>query len=302
MQLYDYYKKYGNTFLDSFEFMKLWGGTVPFKLMDNRICSDSLYTRKMVTKQLNQMFTIDSVSDEIHDKMLTLYFEALIEFNIIPPDTDFKSRLHFDSDKVQIFKKGSLYFRRPSTLQYPTNHLNSQLNSYDNAIFIKSIVDRVVFNQSIFINDENQYNSYTVMSNYGAGHIDSEFMKFSYYIIDGTFHFQPPKSSDNLNVVVTVPVSEIEDHYAHFKMLIKKRLFSVFYEYASRIVFRKVLDFSTFNDTHLAILNLLSDTSIKDFMNFMEENHYVDDVLSMSDDEVYDLYKISLTTFEMMTI
>lgn len=299
LQLSDYYKKYGHSFLGTNEFIRRWGGSVPFKLMDNRICADSLLTRKAITKQLNQMFTIDSVPDEIHCKILTLYFEALIEFSIIPADTEFKSHLHFDSDKVQIFKKGALYFRRPSTLSYP---VNQQANAYDNYIFEKSIVDRVVFNQSIFIDDEHQYNAYTVMSNYGAGHIDNEFIKFSYHISNGIFYFNAPKQAGQHPVVVQVPVAEIDSYCEQFKQLIKRKLFVSFYEEISRIVFRQVLNFDSFNESHLKVLIMLEGVQIKTFMTFMEENDFINDILSMNDEEIFELYTVSLTTFEMMKI
>lgn len=299
LQLSDYYKKYGHSFLETNEFIHHWGGSVPFKLMDNRICADSLLTRKVITKQLNNMFTIDLVPDEIHCKILTLYFEALIEFSIIPADTEFKSHLHFDSDKVQIFKKGSLYFRRPSTLSYP---IKNQLNAYDNHIFEKSIVDRVVFNQSIFINAEHQYNTYTIMSNYGVGHIDNEFIKFSYHISNGTFYFNAPKYSGQQPVVVKVPVDKIDDYCDQFKQLIKKKLFASFYEDISRTVFRQVLTFDTFKENHLKVLLMLEGVQIKTFMAFMEENDFINDILLMNDDEIFELYTVSLTTFEMIKI
>lgn len=290
MQLHDYYKKYGATFLESFEFMNAWGGTVPFKLMDNRVCASPSYVRKCVTERLNSMFTIDSVPDAVHHKILTLYFEALIEFNIIPAETEFKQHLNFDSDKVRIFNKGFLNFRRPTTLDFPTIYEKPKL------------VDRVIFNGSIFVDENRQYNFYTVMSNYGHGSIDNEFMKFSYYVHDGMFHFQPPKSSDKMQVLVSVPLDEIEQHYEHFKRLIKKRLFSSFYEDVSRVVFRRVLNFETFNDTHLKVLLLLAGTPLKPFMTFMEEYEYINNILLLSEQEVLELYSVSLTTFEMMKI
>lgn len=290
MQLHEYYKKHGSTFLSSHEFMKQWGGTVPFKLMDNRVCASPSYVRKCVTNQLNSMFVIDSVPDAIHHKILTLYFESLIEFNIIPPDTEFKQYLNFDSDKVRIFNKGFLNFRRPQTLDFPTIYEKPKL------------VDRVIFNGSIFVDEIRQYNFYTVMSNYGHGSVDNEFMKFSYYIHDGMFYFQPPKSSDKMQVLISVPINEIDQHYDHFKQLMKKRLFSAFYEDISRVVFRRVLDFETFNDVHLKVLLLLAGTPLKPFMTFMEEHEYINDILLMNDQEVLELYNVSLTTFEMMKI
>lgn len=290
MQLHEYYKKHGSTFLSSHEFMKQWGGTVPFKLMDNRVCASPSYVRKCVTNQLNSMFVIDSVPDAIHHKILTLYFESLIEFNIIPPDTEFKQYLNFDSDKVRIFNKGFLNFRRPKTLDFPTIYEKPKL------------VDRVIFNGSIFVDEIRQYNFYTVMSNYGHGSVDNEFMKFSYYIHDGMFYFQPPKSSDKMQVLISVPINEIDQHYDHFKQLMKKRLFSAFYEDISRVVFRRVLDFETFNDIHLKVLLLLAGIPLKPFMTFMEEHEYINDILLMNDQEVLELYNVSLTTFEMMKI
>jgi len=290
MQLHDYYKKYGSTFLDSYEFMRQWGGTVPFKLMDNRVCASSSHARKCITNQLNSMFVIDSVPDTIHHKILTLYFEALIEFNIIPNDTEFKQHLKFDSDKVRIFNKGFLNFRRPTTLDFPTKYE------------IPKLVDRVIFNGSIFVDDSRQYNFYTVMSNYGHGSVDNEFMKFSYYVHDGIFHFQPPKSPDKMQMLLSVPLDEIDQHYEHFKQLIKKRLFSAFYQDVSRIVFRRVLDFDTFNNSHLKVLLLLAGTPLKPFMTFMEEYEYINDILSLNEQEVFELYTVSLTTFEMMKI
>lgn len=290
MQLHEYYKKHGSTFLSCHEFMKQWGGTVPFKLMDNRVCASPSYVRKCVTNQLNSMFVIDSVPDAIHHKILTLYFESLIEFNIIPPDTEFKQYLNFDSDKVRIFNKGFLNFRRPQTLDFPTIYEKPKL------------VDRVIFNGSIFVDEIRQYNFYTVMSNYGHGSVDNEFMKFSYYIHDGMFYFQPPKSSDKMQVLISVPINEIDQHHDHFKQLMKKRLFSAFYEDISRVVFRRVLDFETFNDVHLKVLLLLAGTPLKPFMTFMEEHEYINDILLMNDQEVLELYNVSLTTFEMMKI
>jgi len=290
LQLSDYYKKYGHAFLETNEFIHRWGGSVPFKLMDNRICADSLLTRKIITEHLNQMFTIDSVSDEIHHKILTLYFEALIEFCIIPADTDFKAHFQFDSDKVRIFKKGLLNFRRPDTLKYPA--IYEQAHS----------VDRVIFNKAIFVNEDGQYNLYTVMSNYGSGHIDNEFMKFSYYVLDDMFYFNAPKSSGQHPVVVKVPVSEIDNYCHQFKQLIKQKLFVSFYEKISRIVFRKVLNFDSFNENHLKVLIMLEGVQIKTFMAFMEENDFINDIFLMNDDEIFELYTVSLTTFEMMKI
>lgn len=290
MQLYDYYKKYGQSFLAADEFLTHWGESVQFKLMDNRVCASPLYIRKLVTDKLNALFKIDSVSDAIHHKMMTAYFEALIEFNIIPSDTEFKEHLHFDSDKVRIFQKGFLNFRRPKTLAFP--HEFETLH----------LVDRVIFNNAIFIDDKSQYNFYTIMSNYGNGNVDNEFMKFSYYIIDGIFHFQAPKSADKMQVIVSIPVDEINDHYDHFKQLIKKKLFTTFYEHISKIVFRRVLDFETFNSEHLAVLIMLGGQPIPELMSFMEENDYFNDIFSLTDLEVYELYKVSLTTFEMIKI
>lgn len=297
LQLSDYYKKYGHSFLDTNEFIQRWGGSVPFKLMDNRICADSLLTRKVITKQLNQMFTIDSVPDTIHCKILTIYFDSLIEMGIIPENTQFQSNLKFDSDKVQIFKKGSLYFKRPSTLSYP---INKQNNAYDEQFFNKSIVDRVIFNQSIFVN-EHQYNYYTVMSNYGVGSIDNEFMKFSYYISDGSFCFIAPKCYSQQEIF-QIPVDRIDEIYSNIKQLIKRKLFVSFYEKNVRILFRKVLTFDEFNDVHLKILNMFEDIPIKRFMQFMEENNLIDDVLSLDDYQTLQLYTVSLTTFEMINI
>jgi hypothetical protein len=290
MQLHDYYKKYGQSFLTADEFLTHWGESVQFKLMDNRVCASPLYIRKLVTDKLNSLFKIDSVSDEIHHKMMTAYFEALIEFNIIPLETEFKDNLHFDSDKVRIFQKGFLNFRRPKTLAFPHEFETQHL------------VDRVIFNNAIFIDDKSQYNFYTIMSNYGNGNVDNEFMKFSYYIIDGVFHFQAPKSADKMQVIVSIPVDEINDYYDHFKQLIKKKLFTTFYENISKIVFRRVLDFDTFNSTHLAVLIMLGGQPIRELMSFMEENEYLNDIFSLNDDEIYELYKVSLTTFEMIKI
>lgn len=290
MQLHDYYKKYGQSFLSSDEFITHWGEPVQFKLRDNRVCASPLYIRKLITDKLNTLFKIDSVPDEIHHKIMTAYFECLIEFNIIPVDTAFKEHLHFDSDKVRIFQKGFLNFRRPQELSFPHPVCNANL------------VDRIIFNNAILIDDKSQYNFYTVMSNYGHGNVDNEFMKFSYYIIDGIFHFQAPKPADKMNVVLTMPVDEINDHYEHFKALIKKKLFSVFYENVSKTVFRKVLTFETFNSTHLAVLIMLGGKPIRELIAFMEENEYLNDIFSLTDDEINDLYKVSLTTFEMMKI
>lgn len=119
---------------------------------------------------------------------------------------------------------------------------------------------------------------------------------------DGIFHFQPPKSPDKMQVLLSVPLDEIDQHYEHFKQLIKKRLFSAFYQDVSRIVFRRVLDFDTFNNSHLKVLLLLAGTPLKPFMTFMEEYEYINDILSLNEQEVFELYTVSLTTFEMMKI
>jgi hypothetical protein len=290
MQLHDYYKKYGKSFLSADEFVTHWGEDVQFKLMDNRVCASPLYVRKLITDKLNTLFNIESVPDEIHHTIMTAYFECLIEFNIIPVDTTFKEHLHFDSDKVRIFQKGFLNFRRPQSLSFPEEFEKQYL------------VDRVVFNNAIIIDDKSQYNFYTIMSNYGNGSVDNEFIKMSYYIMDGIFHFQAPKSADKLQVTLTMPIDEIHQHYEHIKKLIKKKLFTSFYENVSKMVFRKVLDFEMFNSTHLAILVLLGGKPIKELMAFMDENGYLNDLLTLTDAEIYELYSVSSTTFEMMKI
>lgn len=290
MQLHDYYKKYGSSFLGTIDFMKQWGGTVPFKLMDNRICSDSLSARRVITERLNNMFKIDSVPETVHHTLMKAYFECLIEYNLMPENTDYKNRLYFKSDKIRIFNKGDINFRRPNTLAYPQNYEKERS------------VDRVVFSNSIFVTDENQYNFYTVLSNYGSGGIDHEFMKFSYCVIDDNFYFHPPKLNNNLDIALNFPLIEIDEHLLHIKKLIKKKLFSSFYENICPKVFRRVLDFESFNDIHFEVLKLLSGYSIGELVVFMEENDYMNDIISLSDTEILDLYKVSLTTFEMIKI
>jgi hypothetical protein len=294
MQLNDYYKKYGPSFTETEEFIQHWRCSPDFKIKDNRICAGHHNLRPLFYKKLNTMFNLPTVSDSIHHKILTAYFECLIEYNIIPHDTEFKSHLRFDSDKVRIFNNSQLNFRRPKTLAYP------QKKDY----LKKLSTDRIIFNSSIFVNDEIQYNLYTVMSNYGSGGSDCEFMKFSYYISNGMFYFNGPKSTDKSDSIITIPVDQLEDekHYFQFKRLMKIKLFSMFYEDICKSIFRRVISFNEFNDNHLKVLVLLSGYPIKDVLSFMEEHEYVNMLHTLSDEQIVDLYKISLTTFEMVKI